>query len=211
MSIRVYNTLARDVVPLETRAPKKVGMYVCGPTVYNHAHIGNFRSFIWADMIRRYLTYRGFDVTYVMNFTDVDDKIIDRSAIEGLPADAIAKKYEQAFLETSAALGLTPADIVCRATEHIEDMIKAIHGLVEKGVAYEAEGNVWFAVESFPGYGKLSGRTLEDMRAGERIEPHPSKRHPLDFALWKSAREGEPSWDSPWGPGRPGWHIECSV
>jgi cysteinyl-tRNA synthetase len=209
--VRIYDTLTRSVRPLETRAPGRVTMYGCGPTVYNYAHIGNVRTFLWYDLMRRYLSYRGYEVTYVMNYTDVDDKIIERAALEGISAAAVARKYGRALEEDLAALGVGPADIVCLATEHIDDMVKAIQGLVERGVAYEADGDVFFSVESFPDYGKLSRRTLEEMRAGERVEPSASKRHPLDFALWKSAKEGEPAWPSPWGPGRPGWHIECSV
>jgi cysteinyl-tRNA synthetase len=211
MSIRIYNTMARKVVPLETREPGRVLMYTCGPTVYNHQHIGNFRTFLWLDFVRRYLGYRGYEVTYVMNYTDIEDKIIDRARIEGVSTDAVTTKYSAAFDDDMEALGIRRADIVPRATGHIEEMIQAIEGLIERGFAYESEGNVWFSVDSFPGYGKLSGRSLDEMRAGERVEPQASKRHPLDFALWKSAKEDEPSWSSPWGPGRPGWHIECSV
>ena len=244
MSVRVYDSQKRAVVPLDTRDKGRVSMYCCGPTVYNYIHIGNARTMVWFDFIRRYLSYRGFDVTYVMNYTDVDDKIIERANLEGIPPDGVTSKYTKAFEGDMAALGAMPPDIVCRATDHIDLMVEAIEGLVDKGIAYEAVGgrngdsavggterngdstpggaerngdstpggaDVFFAVESFEGYGALSGRTLEDMRAGERIEPHEGKRHPLDFALWKSAKAGEPSWPSPWGPGRPGWHIECSV
>jgi cysteinyl-tRNA synthetase len=211
MSVRIYNTLVRQVVPLETRQPDRVLMYTCGPTVHNYQHIGNFRTFMWMDFIRRYLQYRGFEVTYVMNYTDIEDKIIDRANIEGVSTEAVTTKYSAAFDEDMESLGIRRADIVSRATQHIEEMVQAIEGLIDRGVAYEAEGDVWFAVDSFPGYGKLSGRSLDEMRAGERVEPQASKRSPLDFALWKSAKEGEPSWSSPWGPGRPGWHIECSV
>jgi cysteinyl-tRNA synthetase len=211
MTIRVFDTMARKVVPLETREPGRIYMYVCGPTVYNRIHIGNARTFVWFDMIRRYLVYRGYDVTYVMNYTDVDDKIINQATEEGIPTEGITSKYTKAFEEDMAALGVTTADIVCKATDHIGEMVTAIGGLVDKGVAYDVGADVFFAIENFPGYGKLSGRSLEDMRAGERIDPHPGKRHPLDFALWKAAKEGEPSWPSPWGDGRPGWHIECSV
>ncbi|HET7482599.1 MAG TPA: cysteine--tRNA ligase, partial [Actinomycetota bacterium] len=211
MAIRLHDSLAKKVVEFEPRDAGRVAMYACGPTVYNYVHIGNMRTFIWFDFIRRYLAYRGYAVTYVMNYTDVDDKIIERANIEGLPPDAITQKYAAAFEADLAALGVRPADIVIRATDHIDDMIATIENLIDKGFAYPAEGNVWFAVEKFPTYGKLSGRTLDDMRAGERIEPHPGKRHPLDFALWKAAKEGEPAWSSPWGDGRPGWHIECSV
>ncbi|MFN2389517.1 MAG: cysteine--tRNA ligase [Actinomycetota bacterium] len=211
MPIRFHDSLSKRVVTLDPRRDGAVSMYVCGPTVYNYIHIGNARTFVWFDFMRRYLGYRGYEVTYVMNYTDVDDRIIERSKIESLPTDAITKKYEAAFERDMAALGTAPPDILCRATVHIDGMIDAIAGLVDKGLAYEAAGNVWFAVERFEGYGKLSGRSLEDMRAGERVEPHESKRHPLDFSLWKAAKEGEPAWESPWGPGRPGWHIECSV
>ena len=211
MTIRVFDSMSRSQVPLETREPGRVSMYCCGPTVYNYIHIGNARTFLWFDMIRRYLLYRGYDVTYVMNYTDVDDKIIDRANLEKVPPEGITSKYTKAFEEDMAALGASPADIIVKATDHIPEMVEAIEGLISKGVAYEAVGDVWFSVESVEGYGKLSNRTLDDMRAGERIEPHEGKRHPLDFALWKSAKEGEPSWPSPWGDGRPGWHIECSV
>lgn len=211
MTIRVYDSMSRKQVPLETREPGRISMYCCGPTVYNYIHIGNARTILWFDMIRRYLRYRGYDVTYVMNYTDVDDKIIERANLEKVTPEGITTKYTKAFEEDMTALGVAPADIVVRATDHIPDMVKAIAGLISKGVAYEVAGDVWFSVESFDGYGKLSNRSLEDMRAGERIEPHEGKRHPLDFALWKSAKEGEPSWVSPWGEGRPGWHIECSV
>jgi cysteinyl-tRNA synthetase len=211
MSLKVYDTLRRKVVPFEPREAGRTSMYVCGPTVYGYIHIGNARTMLWFDLIRRYLTYRGHDVTYVMNYTDVDDKIIERARVEKLPEEGVASKYARAFEADMAGLGVTTPDLLCRATDHIPDMVLAIEGLIAKGVAYEVDGNVFFAVESWPGYGKLSHRTLQDMRAGDRIEPHKSKRNQLDFALWKSAKEGEPSWQSPWGPGRPGWHIECSV
>jgi cysteinyl-tRNA synthetase len=211
MAIRFHDTMARATVELETRDPGRVSMYVCGPTVYNFIHIGNARTFVWFDQIRRYLIYRGYHVTYVMNYTDVDDRIIERANLEGLPTEGITSKYEVAFESDMQALGTLLPDILTRATQHINEMIAAIEDLVAKGTAYEAAGNVWFAVESFDGYGKLSNRSLDDMRAGERVEPHESKRHPLDFSLWKAAKEDEASWESPWGPGRPGWHIECSV
>src|SRR5919106_4665050 len=209
--IRVYDTLTRKLVPLEPRDEGRIAMYVCGPTVYGYAHIGNARTLVWYDFLSSYLEYRGFDVTFVMNYTDIDDKIIERSKVEGIPSEGIAKKYAAAFEQDMAALGFAGPDVLSLATDHIEDMIKAIERLVEKGAAYEVGGDVFFSVETFDGYGKLSKRTIDEMRAGERIEPHPGKRHPVDFALWKAAKEGEPSWSSPWGPGRPGWHIECSV
>lgn len=211
MPIQIYDSMKRATVPLETREPGKVAMYCCGPTVYNYVHIGNARTLAWFDFIRRYLRYRGYDVTYVTNYTDVDDKIIERAHVEKLPPEAITAKYTKAFEEDMGALGVEPADLTVRATDHIALMVEGIERLVDKEAAYAADGDVWFAVESFEGYGKLSGRTLDDMRAGERVEPRAGKRHPLDFALWKAAKEGEPSWPSPWGQGRPGWHIECSV
>jgi cysteinyl-tRNA synthetase len=209
--IRFHDTLSGKVVDLEPARPGRVSMYVCGPTVYNQIHIGNARTMLWFDMVRRYLGYRGFDVTYVQNYTDVDDKIIERANLEGIAPEAVANKYEHAYESVMKALGVGQPDILVRATQHIEDMVEAIAGLVDRGIAYEVEGDVWFSVESFPGYGKLSNRSLDDMRTSERIEPNENKRNPVDFALWKSAKEGEPSWPSPWGPGRPGWHIECSV
>ncbi|MDQ5874698.1 MAG: cysteine--tRNA ligase [Actinomycetota bacterium] len=211
MSLRVYDSAARSVVAFEPAHPPRVSMYVCGPTVYGLVHIGNARTFLWFDLIRRYLSYRGFEVTFVMNYTDVDDKIIERAREEDVDEESLARRYAEAFEADMKALGVDAPDILARATEHIPDMVAAIEGLVQQGFAYEADGNVFFAVERFDGYGRLSGRSLADMRAGQRVEPHPSKRHPLDFALWKAAKEEEPSWSSPWGPGRPGWHIECSV
>lgn len=210
MPIQLHDSLTGSRRPLVTREPGRVAMYVCGPTVYNRVHIGNARTFLWFDFIRRYLGYRGFEVTYIMNYTDVDDKIIERARVEKNEAHAVAEKYVRAFEEDLAALGVEAPDTVARATEHIEDMVEAIEGLIEKGAAYESGGDVFFSVERFPGYGKLSHRSLDDLRA-ERIEPSPLKRSPLDFALWKASKEGEPAWSSPWGPGRPGWHIECSV
>jgi cysteinyl-tRNA synthetase len=212
MTIRIHDSLTKKLASLENREPGRLYMYCCGPTVYNRIHIGNARTFVWFDMIRRYFAYRGYDVTYAMNYTDIDDKIIDRARIEGLPTSGITSKYSRAFEQDMAALGVRPPDIVLLATDHIPEMVDAIQGLIDRGVAYDAGGDVFFAVEKFPGYGKLAGRSLSDMREGARIEPHASKRHPLDFALWKKAGDDdEPSWPSPWGPGRPGWHIECSV
>jgi len=211
MSIRFHDSRLRKIVELDTRDSGRVSMYVCGPTVYNLIHIGNARTFLWFDFIRRYLAYRGLQVTYVMNYTDVDDKIIERAKVEGSTTDAVTARYTRAFEDDMAALGVSPADVVSRATDHIDDMVKAIEGLIDRGVAYVASGDVYYSVEKFSSYGKLSGRSLEDMRAGDRIDPHEGKNHPLDFALWKAAKVDEPSWPSPWGPGRPGWHIECSV
>ena len=211
MSLVVHNSLTRTKEEFVPREAGKVSMYVCGPTVYNHIHVGNARAFLVFDVMRRYLRWSGFDVKFVQNYTDIDDRIIARAAEEGRDAADVAHQYSRAFEEAMAALEVEPPDILVKATEYIPQMIKLIEGLLEKGHAYEAGGSVWFSVESFVGYGKLSGRNLEDMRAGERVEPDESKHHPLDFALWKAVKPGEPSWESPWGPGRPGWHIECSA
>jgi cysteinyl-tRNA synthetase len=211
MALKIYDTEKRSAVLFEPSRAGRASVYVCGPTVYDYVHIGNARTFVWFDLIRRYLAYRGYEVTYVMNYTDVDDKIIERARRDELAEDEVAHKYARAFEADMAGLAVAPPDVLSRATEHIPDMVDAIEGLIAKDVAYEADGNVFFSVEAWPAYGRLSHRTLQDMRAGDRIEPHPSKRNPLDFALWKAAKEGEPSWQSPWGPGRPGWHIECSV
>ena len=211
MALAVTNTLGRTKEAFVPREEGKVGIYVCGPTVYGHIHVGNARAMVVFDVIRRYLEWSGFEVTFVRNYTDVDDKIIAQANEEGISAEEVARKYSDAFDAVAADLGIEEPDHSVRATEHIPDMIKMIEGIVERGFGYESGGSVWFSVESFPGYGKLSGRTLEGVRAGERVEPDPNKRQPLDFALWKASKPGEPSWESPWGPGRPGWHIECSA
>ncbi|MEX2553603.1 MAG: cysteine--tRNA ligase [Actinomycetota bacterium] len=211
MALAVTNTLGRTKEAFVPREEGKVGIYVCGPTVYGHIHVGNARAMVVFDVIRRYLEWSGFEVTFVRNYTDVDDKIIAQANEEGISAEEVARKYSDAFDAVAADLGIEEPDHSVRATEHISDMIKMIEGIVERGFGYESGGSVWFTVESFPGYGKLSGRTLEGVRAGERVEPDPNKRQPLDFALWKASKPGEPSWESPWGPGRPGWHIECSA
>jgi cysteinyl-tRNA synthetase len=209
--MKIYNTLTKKKEPLEPREPGEISMYVCGLTVYNYMHIGNARTFINFDMIRRYLDYRGFKVVFVRNITDVDDKIINRAAEEKTTPQEIAQKYERAFKEDTADLGIEDPTIEPRATETIPEMIALVAELIQNDLAYEADGNVWFRVRRFPAYGKLSGRTVDEMRTGERIEPEPGKDDPLDFALWKRSKPGEPSWDSPWGAGRPGWHLECSA
>jgi len=186
-------------------------MYVCGPTTYNYFHAGNARMFVVFDMIRRYFAYKGFDVRYVQNFTDVDDKIIQRGHVEGMDPLALGQKYIEEYFKDAKALNLLPATIHPKATEHIPEMIEIIQGLIDSGLGYEVDGDVYFAVDQFPNYGKLSGRTLEDMKAGARVEVDERKRHPMDFALWKRAKLGEPAWESPWGEGRPGWHIECTA
>lgn len=211
MSLVVTNTLSHSKVPFVPREEGKVGMYVCGPTVYGHIHVGNARAMVVFDVIRRYLEWSGFEVNFVRNYTDVDDKIINKARDEGISSEQLALKYAQAFDSVAADLGIKDPTHSVKATEHIPDMIEMIEMIIDRGFGYESGGSVWFAVESFPGYGKLSGRTLEGVRAGERVEPDPNKRQPLDFAVWKASKPGEPSWESPWGPGRPGWHIECSA
>ena len=211
MAIAFYNTLTRSVEPFEPIKPGEVSMYTCGPTVYNYFHIGNARSFVMADVIRRYLHYRGYVVRFIMNITDIDDRIIKQSIEEAIPASEVARKYTDAFLEDISRFGIQHADVHPRATDHIDGIIGHIRGLVENGTAYELAGDVYYAVDTFEGYGKLSGKRLEDLLAGARVDTDDRKRHPGDFALWKAAKPGEPSWDSPWGKGRPGWHIECSV
>jgi len=211
MSLKVYNTINRRKEEFVPRDEGKVGMYVCGPTVYNYIHIGNGRTYLSFDIIYRYLKYKGYDVTYVRNITDVDDKIINRAGEEGIEPDEIAERYAEAFRQDTENMGLASPTIVPKATEHINGMIEIIESLIDKGLAYEVDGDVYFEITRFSEYGKLSHRNLEDMRAGERVEVDPRKHHPMDFALWKSAKPGEPSWDSPWGKGRPGWHIECSA
>jgi len=209
--MRIYNTLSgkkEDFVPIEAN---RVGIYACGITVYDLCHIGHARSAIVFDVIRNYFRYKGFDVTYVRNFTDIDDKIIRRSREEGIPWHEVAKKYTEEFYKDMEALGIEHADLEPRATEYIQDMIRIINGLIEKGYAYEVDGDVFFEVRRFPQYGKLSKKPIDQLEAGARVEVDDRKRTPLDFALWKSSKEGEPAWESPWGPGRPGWHIECSA
>ncbi|MFB3816944.1 MAG: cysteine--tRNA ligase [Candidatus Methylomirabilales bacterium] len=211
MPLRVYNTLTRRLEPFEPLVPGRVGMYVCGVTVYDLSHIGHARALLIFEVVRRYLEFTGHRVTMVRNFTDVDDKIINRARETGTTWDAVARANIQAFREDMAALGLRPADVEPQATEHIPEMLAIIARLVERGLAYAVDGDVYFAVRGFDSYGKLSHRSLDDLRAGARVEVDARKRDPLDFALWKASRPGEPAWDSPWGPGRPGWHIECSA
>ena len=211
MTLRIYNTLTgkkEDFIPLQE---KRVGMYVCGVTVYDLCHIGHARSAIVFDTIHRYLRYRGYDVTYVRNFTDIDDKIIRRANEEGVDCKTIAEKYINEFNIDMGGLVLERPTVEPKATDQIPEMIRLISTLVEKGFAYQSGGDVFFSVERFKDYGKLSKRNLEEMQAGARVEIDEKKENPLDFALWKASKPGEPSWESPWGKGRPGWHIECSV
>lgn len=211
MAISLYNTLTRKKELLTTVEPNKVRMYVCGPTVYNKAHIGHAMSALVFDIIRRYLEFRGYEVQMAMNFTDVDDKIIMRAAELQVDPFELAEGYIADYKKNLDDLNILPATYNPRATLEIDQIISMIEGLVEKGLAYPLEGDVYFRVRMVPDYGKLSGRNLDDMRAGVRKEADDRKEDPLDFALWKAAKEGEPSWESPWGKGRPGWHIECSA
>ena len=209
--MQVFNTLGRVRQPFEPRDEGKVGMYVCGPTVQSRPHLGHGRAAVAFDVIRRYLEWRGFEVTYVQNVTDVEDKIIAAAAEQGVPADELAVRYAEIFRTAYAGLGVRPPTLEPRATAHIPQMIAMIEQLIERGHAYPAGGDVYFAVRSFDGYGALSGRDIDELRSGSRVEPGEQKHDPLDFALWKAAKPGEPHWESPWGEGRPGWHIECSA
>ena len=210
--IRVYNTMSGQLEEFKTVEEGKVKMYVCGPTVYNYIHIGNARPIIFFDTVRRYLEYRGYDVKYVSNFTDVDDKIINKANEEGVTIDEIVKRYIAAFLEDTAKLNLKEEGMIRpKATENIGEMIKMIKELESKGYAYAVDGDVYFEVEKYEDYAALSHHNIEDLKSGARIDIDTRKKSPVDFALWKSAKEGEPFWNSPWGKGRPGWHIECSA
>ena len=211
MALTFYNTATRRKEEFRPLEDGRVGMYVCGVTVYDLCHIGHARSAIVFDVLVRYLRAKGYQVKYVRNFTDVDDKIINKANELGKDTTEIAEQYIRAFYEDMDRLAVLRADVEPRATEHVGQMIEMIELLISKGYAYVEDGNVYFSVERFPDYGRLSGRKLEDMHAGSRIAVDQKKRHPMDFALWKAAKPGEPRWDSPWGPGRPGWHIECSV
>jgi len=211
MTIRLYNTASKNKEDFKPLKENEVGIYVCGVTVYDLCHIGHARSAIVFDVLVRYLKARGFKVTYVRNFTDVDDKIIMRAKELGKEPLALAGEYIEAFYKDMDGLGILRPDKEPRATEHIDHMIDMIKVLIEKGFAYVEGSDVYYSVERLPDYGRLSGRRLEDMKAGARIDVDERKRHPMDFALWKGAKPGEPWWDSPWGHGRPGWHIECSV
>jgi len=192
-------------------SPPHVLFYNCGPTVYDYFHLGNARNFVVADIIRRHLEYRGYKVRFVQNITDIDDKIIKRANEEGIPASEVAEKYTKVFFEQCRALGIRRADLHPKATENIPQMHDLIKKLIDKGHAYVLDGDVYFSVRSFPTYGQLSGRNIDELLEGARVEVDERKRDPLDFALWKAAKPGEPAWDSPWGQGRPGWHIECSA
>ena len=217
MSLTLYNTLTRRQEPFEPLEPGKVKIYCCGVTVYDYCHLGHARSYIVWDTVRRYLQWRGYDVRYVQNFTDIDDKILNRARTEGSSMEAVAQKYTQTYFEDMKRLNVLEADEYPRATHTLDGIKRLIHELENKGFAYPAAGDVYYKVRQFSEYGKLSGRNLEDMQAGasgrvEVADPEAAKKQdPFDFALWKAAKEGEPFWESPWGAGRPGWHIECSA
>ncbi len=211
MSLRVYNTLSGKKEEFQPLVPGKVGMYVCGVTVYDYCHIGHARANIVFDIIYRYLQFADFDVTYVRNYTDVDDKIINRANERGIDSKELAEEFIRAFDEDMATLGLAKPTHEPRATEYIPQIIEICATLIDKEMAYESAGDVYYRVDKFADYLKLSKRNMEEMQAGARIAPGEQKENPMDFALWKAVKPGEPSWDSPWGPGRPGWHIECSA
>jgi cysteinyl-tRNA synthetase len=211
--LSIYNQLTGKREPFQSLQPKTVRMYVCGVTVYDYCHIGHARSALVFDVIRRYLEseFCEYKVEFVKNFTDVDDKIIKRANEQGVSCDTVTAKYIQAYYEDMGRLGIRQASIEPKATEHMTDIIQLTETLVAKGLAYQVDGDVYFEVAKYSGYGRLSKRRLDDMQAGARVEVDDRKRHPMDFALWKSSKPGEPSWESPWGRGRPGWHIECSA
>jgi cysteinyl-tRNA synthetase len=209
--LTIYNTLTGKKEPFQSLTAKTVRMYVCGVTVYDYCHLGHARSALVFDVIRRHLEFSGYRVEFAKNFTDVDDKIIKRANEQGVSCDTITAKYIQAYYEDMKKLGIRPASIEPKATEHMADIVQLTETLVAKGLAYQVDGDVYFEVAKYSGYGRLSKRRLDDMQAGARVDVDERKRHPMDFALWKSSKAGEPSWPSPWGPGRPGWHIECSA
>jgi len=209
--LSIYNTLTGKKEPFHSLQPKTVRMYVCGVTVYDYCHIGHARSALVFDVIRRYLEFSGYQVEFVKNFTDVDDKIIKRANERGVSCDAITAEYIEAYYHDMGKLGVRRATNEPKATEHMAEIIELVGTLIQKGLAYQVAGDVYFQVDKYPAYGRLSKRKLEDLQAGARVEVDERKRHPMDFALWKSSKPGEPSWDSPWGAGRPGWHIECSA
>jgi cysteinyl-tRNA synthetase len=211
VALQLTNTMTRRKEPFVPREPGKVGIYLCGITVWNEPHIGNLRNVVVFDVLRRHLVASGYDVVFVRNYTDVDDKIINASEHDPLRMYVLAEHWTRVYDEVTAALGIIPPDIAPRATGHIPEMIELVARLIDVGLAYQTPSGVYFAVGKFPEYGKLSGRDPSELLAGARVEVNPEKRDPLDFALWKSAKPGEPTWNSPWGPGRPGWHLECSA
>jgi len=211
MGLRIYNSLTNQIdefVPIEDG---KVSMYNCGPTVYDYFHIGNARTFLIADIMRRYLEYKGYQVKFVQNFTDIDDKIINRANEEGVSASELSSRYIEAYFEDSEKLGIRPADVHPKATDHIPEIIQLIERMVDKGIAYEVDGDIYYRIHKFLDYGKLSNRKPEDLLSGARVGINKRKENPRDFDLWKNVKPNEPSWSCPWGCGRPGWHIECSA
>ena len=209
--MKLFNTMTRQKEEFVPITPGEVKMYCCGPTVYNYIHVGNARPMILFDVLRRYLEYRGYQVTFVQNFTDVDDKIINRANEEGTTSQAISEKYIEEYFKDAHGLGVRDATIHPKATENIAQIINLVQTLIDKGYAYAVNGDVYYRTKKFADYGKLSHQPIEDLQAGARIDVNDVKEDPLDFALWKAAKPGEPYWDSPWGQGRPGWHIECSA
>ena len=210
--LKIYNSLTRSKEVFVPIHAGKVGMYVCGMTVYDYCHLGHARVMVVFDVVKRWLGAAGFDVTYVRNITDIDDKIIRRALANKESIGALTERFVQAMDQDAAAIGVAKPDVEPRATDNVMQMIDLIDQLVRKGIAYHAQnGDVFYAVREFDGYGKLSGKSLDELQAGERVDVDTNKRDPLDFVLWKSAKPGEPAWDSPWGRGRPGWHIECSA
>ena len=211
MALKIYNTLTRkkeEFIPLKSG---EVGMYVCGPTVYNYIHIGNARPFIIFEVVRRFLKFKGYKVKYIQNLTDIDDKMINKAKELKITVSELAKKFIQEYFIDADSLNIERADVHPRATEHIREIIDLVKGLLEKGYAYEIDGDIFFDVSKFKDYGKLSGQNIEEVKSGARVEVNERKKNAIDFVLWKRAKEGEPSWESPWGKGRPGWHIECSA
>ena len=211
MPILLYNSQTRKKDNFTPLVPGKVSMYVCGVTVYDNCHLGHARSALTFDTIRRYFEFSGYEVRYVRNFTDIDDKIINRAEKDGVVWNDISERYIQNFYRDMEALGITKPHEEPRATEHMPDILRMVEGLVDNGTAYQLDGDVYFSVKKFPAYGQLSGKNLEELQAGARVEVDTRKQDPMDFALWKASKPGEPAWDSPWGKGRPGWHIECSA
>ncbi|MCQ2559367.1 MAG: cysteine--tRNA ligase [Clostridia bacterium] len=209
--MQLFNTMTRKKEAFVPKVPQTVGMYVCGPTTYNYIHLGNARFLVVFDTIRKYFLYKGYQVTYIQNFTDIDDKIINRANEEGENALALAQRYIQEYFQDADALNIMRAEVHPKVSEHLPEIIAMVKTLEEKGHAYAVDGDVYYSIQSFPEYGKLSGRSLEDMQSGARVEINQKKKHPMDFVLWKAAKPGEPAWESPWGLGRPGWHIECSA
>jgi cysteinyl-tRNA synthetase len=211
MPLKIYNSLTKRKEEFKPIENNHVRVYNCGPTVYDYFHIGNARNFITAEVICRYLEHKGYKVTFVQNVTDIEDKIINKAKELGVKPSDVAEKFTKAYFEDLAKLRIRTPDISPKATEHIDDIIRFVYDLVEKGIAYESDGDVYFDISNFEDYGKLSGQRLEDLLHGARVEVGEKKRHPADFNLWKGSKPNEPGWDSPWGKGRPGWHIECSV